>query len=179
MLACLSLPWEFLRLYQKAVANRAAVASTGLLAECKPDSLSTLQTVQVWLSQQLAWSHGDPCEKYYYAMFVDPVWEITPLMVLTSALARGLVEPAEVVLGGAGRGLRAFLLHVPLPWHPLLLLAALTLTLLALAMTCRYRLAFPLVFRLEPRSPHPARPGPHGPGVGAGPAAGRERQRPS
>ncbi|KAK7478036.1 hypothetical protein BaRGS_00030712, partial [Batillaria attramentaria] len=77
---CISVPWEFLRLYQKAIGDRAAVASVGLPAECQPAALSLLQTLRMWLSQQLAWSHGNPCDRYYYAVFVDPLWEITPFM---------------------------------------------------------------------------------------------------
>ncbi|XP_070208379.1 uncharacterized protein [Littorina saxatilis] len=80
-LLCVSIPWEFCRLYQAAIGNRAAVASEGVPAECSVESLSLLQTLKVWLSRQLAWSHDNPCERYFNAMFVDPLWDVTPFMV--------------------------------------------------------------------------------------------------
>ncbi|XP_076438110.1 uncharacterized protein LOC143277208 [Babylonia areolata] len=152
-LLCLSLPWEFCRLYQLAVANKAAVASAGVPLGCSPEQLSLLQTLTLWLSRQLAWSHGNPCDRYYQAMFVDPLWEITPVMVLTSVMTRAIVHPAETLASGLGRALRHFFTEIPLHWQPVCLLLIVTFTFVLLLLACSYRFSIPMLLRIEPRTP--------------------------
>ena len=52
----------------------------GVPKECYPDQMTITQSIRYWLLLQLSWQH-DPCEKYHKALLVDPLWEITPLMV--------------------------------------------------------------------------------------------------
>ncbi|KAL8607731.1 hypothetical protein ACOMHN_039404 [Nucella lapillus] len=152
LLLCLSLPWEFYHLYQLAVANKAAVASAGIPMECSTEPQSWFQTFAHWLSRQLAWSHGNPCDLYFQAIFVDPLWEITPIMVLTSMVTRSLLYPVETLASGLGRALRRFFTHIPLQWQPPCLALLLALLFLLLFFSCRYSFSS-MLFRMEPRTP--------------------------
>ncbi|XP_052085840.1 uncharacterized protein LOC127723311 [Mytilus californianus] len=74
-----SIPWEYVRLFQIEVAKRMAVMGKGVPSECYPERMTITESVRYWMLLQLSWQH-DPCEKYHTALLVDPLWEITPLM---------------------------------------------------------------------------------------------------
>ena len=52
----------------------------GTPIECSPDRMSVMQKFGYWMEYHFSWNHN-PCEKYYKTVLVDPVWEISPLMV--------------------------------------------------------------------------------------------------
>ncbi|ESO86083.1 hypothetical protein LOTGIDRAFT_167589 [Lottia gigantea] len=148
-----SVPWEFVRLYQQEISKRAASVSVGAHDECTERSTSVFQSIKVFLQWQFSWSQLDKCERYYYHLLVDPLWELTPLLVISSALTRCLLHPMELLFSGLGRSFRAFFVEIPAQWQPVLLVI-LTLVLLALMlMTCSYRLQIPLLFNIEPKTP--------------------------
>ncbi|CAL1547284.1 unnamed protein product, partial [Lymnaea stagnalis] len=54
----------------------------GFPPECNPQSQSLFESITSLLRYQFSWSYRhDPCKKYYHALLVDPLWEVTPLMV--------------------------------------------------------------------------------------------------
>ncbi|XP_029468877.1 uncharacterized protein LOC115097309 isoform X2 [Rhinatrema bivittatum] len=75
----LTVPWEWVRLYQIEVAKKMAVLSEGFPKTCYSENLSFWETVRVWLSWHFTWAN-DSCETYYQALMVNPFWEVTPLM---------------------------------------------------------------------------------------------------
>ncbi|XP_063815444.1 uncharacterized protein LOC135055374 isoform X2 [Pseudophryne corroboree] len=81
LILCLfvSIPWEWVRLYQIEVAKKASVLSEGYSRSCYQADLSFWETLKVWLSWNFSWER-DSCESYYKALMVDPFWEVTPLM---------------------------------------------------------------------------------------------------
>ncbi|XP_066442813.1 uncharacterized protein [Eleutherodactylus coqui] len=81
LILCLliSIPWEWVRLYQIEVAKKATILSEGYARSCYQQDLSLWETLKIWLSWNFSWD-GDSCDSYYRAMMVDPLWEVTPLM---------------------------------------------------------------------------------------------------
>ncbi|WAR17217.1 Y057-like protein [Mya arenaria] len=148
----LSIPWEFVRLYQSMVAEKVTQMNTGIPVECMPDQMTILQSVQSWLRWHFSWS-PDPCLQYHKALLVDPVWHVSPLMVLSSAFSHCILHPCELLLGGLGRSLRVFFSEIPSPWQLPLLIIIVCFLLLIVIMCFGYRLHLPLLFKIEPKTP--------------------------
>lgn len=144
----LSLPWEFIRMYQNEVAKKSAVLYAGIPPECFPENMGMAQSFKFWLMWVVSWEH-DPCKKYHYALMVDPVWEITPIMVLSSAFTRCIMKPLELVCSGIGQCLKLILTEVPLHWQPLVMTILNLTVVILLVMTCSYRISMPLL-KIEP-----------------------------
>ncbi|XP_075441345.1 uncharacterized protein LOC142486774, partial [Ascaphus truei] len=89
MVLCLfvTIPWEWVRLYQIEVAKKTTVLSEGYSNSCYREDHSFWEAVKVWLSWNFSWDK-DSCEKYYKALIVDPVWEVTPLMGYSNSCYR-------------------------------------------------------------------------------------------
>ncbi|KAK6959710.1 chloride channel clic-like protein 1 [Biomphalaria glabrata] len=150
----LSIMWEFVRLYQSKVAERAAAIVKGIPADCDPHSMSVYQSLKEFLRRHFSWAHGaDACNDYYYALLVDPLWDVSPLMVISSVLSQGLLYPLELTCSSFGRGVRFFFQEIPSQWQLLILVIGLFMSLLTLLMLCRYRVHVPLLFKLEPVTP--------------------------
>ncbi|KAK3087354.1 hypothetical protein FSP39_004995 [Pinctada imbricata] len=88
----ISLPWEYVRLYQMEVAKRMATIQQGAPAECIPQSMGMYQSLKYWLQWHFSWQ-TDPCEQFHRALMVDPLWEVPPMMVLSTALSRCITIP--------------------------------------------------------------------------------------
>lgn len=148
----LSLPWEFIRLYQTVVAEKVTHTTWGIPAECVPEKTSVIQSVKSWLRWQFSWS-TDPCLQYQKALLVDPIWQVSPLRVLSSAFSHCIVYPIETILGGLGRALRAFFSEIPTQWQPFLFVITVVFILLTLVMWFGYRIHLPFILRFEPKTP--------------------------
>ncbi|MEE6511489.1 hypothetical protein FKM82_018038 [Ascaphus truei] len=136
MVLCLfvTIPWEWVRLYQIEVAKKTTVLSEGYSNSCYREDHSFWEAVKVWLSWNFSWDK-DSCEKYYKALIVDPVWEVTPLMVISSAIGRMVIHPVEQMGHMTGRSLRNIMKEIPSQWQPLVMLfmPLISVTLLAAA----------------------------------------------
>ncbi|XP_045182605.2 uncharacterized protein LOC123541252 isoform X2 [Mercenaria mercenaria] len=148
----LTIPWEFIRLYQSAVAEKIAHMAAGTPAECIPEQMSVTQSVKSWLRWQFSWG-PDPCQQYQKALLVDPLWHVTPSKVISSAFTHCIVYPVEILLGGLGRALRLFFSEIPPLWQPVMLVIIVIFCLLTLVMWFEYRIHLPLLFKFEPRTP--------------------------
>ncbi|XP_073438579.1 uncharacterized protein [Dendrobates tinctorius] len=84
LILCLfiSVPWEWVRLYQIEVAKKATILSEGYARSCYQQDRSFWENLKIWLSWNFSWD-SDSCESYYKALMVDPLWEVTPLMNYT------------------------------------------------------------------------------------------------
>ncbi|GFO01789.1 chloride channel clic-like protein 1 [Plakobranchus ocellatus] len=163
MATAVSIPWEFYRLYHKAVAARASTILQGLPEECDGQSKTLLSSLWSFFQAQFSWRHeSDLCFQYHYALFVDPIWELTPLMVLSSMLSRCILHPLELISSTMGKSLRAFFSEIPLQWQPVLMLVAVMIAILLILTLTRYRLVIPLLLRIEPKTPATT-PDIHGP----------------
>ncbi|XP_071141681.1 uncharacterized protein [Mytilus edulis] len=147
-----SIPWEYVRLFQIEVAKRMAVMGKGVPSECYPERMTITESVRYWMLLQLSWQH-DPCEKYHTALLVDPLWEITPLMVLSSVITRSLLHPIELFFGGIGKSFRLFFNEIPAQWQPIMLIVIVVVSLLSIVMLCGYRISLPLILKIEPKTP--------------------------
>ncbi|XP_066558646.1 chloride channel CLIC-like protein 1 isoform X2 [Amia ocellicauda] len=107
----LSVPWEWVRLYQIEMAKKMAVLSEGWPQYCSTQDLSYWDSLKAWFSSHFTW-RGEACERYQRALMVEPFWEVTPLMALASAVSRVVVQPMELGAQAVGRSLRLFMLEV-------------------------------------------------------------------
>ncbi|XP_064606979.1 uncharacterized protein LOC135471616 isoform X2 [Liolophura sinensis] len=151
--ALLSIPWEFIRLYQKEQAKRAALVYAGLPPDCDPYKLTVWQTIKTSFLWHFSWTDHNHCEKYYHAVLVDPLWEVTPMVVLSSALARCVLHPLEMISNSLGRSVKLFFSQIPSQWQPIFIVVILLSFLTILLMTCRYRIKMPMFLLIEPRTP--------------------------
>ncbi|KAM4691991.1 chloride channel CLIC-like protein 1 [Rhinophrynus dorsalis] len=117
----ISIPWEWVRLYQIEVAKKTTVLSEGYAKSCYSQDLSLWETVKVWLSWNFSWN-SNFCEDYYKALIVDPFWEVTPLMAISSAIGRLIVHPLELLSHMVGRILRNIMKEIPSHWQLLVFL---------------------------------------------------------
>ncbi|OCT60237.1 chloride channel CLIC-like protein 1 isoform X1 [Xenopus laevis] len=123
----ISVPWEWVRLYQMEVAKKTSVLSEGYRRQCDGQDLSLWETIRVLLSWNFSWA-SNSCEDYYKAIIVDPFWEVTPLMAIGSAVTRTTIHPLELLSHVLGRSLRNIMKEIPSQWQlPVFLLFPLTL----------------------------------------------------
>lgn len=148
----ISIPWEYVRLFQIEVAKRMAVMEKGVPKECYPDKMTISQSIRYWLLMQLSWQH-DPCEKYHKALLVDPLWEITPLMVVSSVVTRSLLHPVELFFSGIGKSFKLFFNEIPAQWQPVMLITMTIIFILTAVMVCGYKITLPLLIKIEPKTP--------------------------
>ncbi|XP_030068377.1 uncharacterized protein LOC115476245 [Microcaecilia unicolor] len=113
----LTVPWEWVRLYQIEVAKKMAVLSEGFAKNCNSENPSFWEMVRICLSWHFAWAN-DSCEVYYRALMVNPFWEVTPLMAISSAVSRIIVHPLELLSQEMGKSLRNVMKEVPSQWQP-------------------------------------------------------------
>ncbi|XP_060590348.1 uncharacterized protein LOC132745443 isoform X4 [Ruditapes philippinarum] len=149
----LTIPWEFIRLYQSAVAEKVALMTAGTPVECIPHQMTPWHSLKSWWRTQFSWMASDPCYQYHKALLVDPLWEVTPLKVISSAFSHCVVYPFEVLLGGFGRALRLFFAEIPAHWQPFMFIALVIFGILSLVMVFGYRIHLPLLFKFEPKTP--------------------------
>jgi len=144
-----SLPWEFIRLYQEAIAKKAKSVPTQCLSEISP---SGWQSLIGWIFSPFSWGDVD-CEEYRYTLYTDPFWEVTPVMVVSSLVCRCILLPVERVSRGLGDSLRFLLHRVPWQWQPVIMLLGTGMIILCVAMVLRYRVTLPFLLHLSPSSP--------------------------
>ncbi|CAH2303209.1 Hypothetical predicted protein [Pelobates cultripes] len=116
-----SIPWEWVRLYQIEVAKKTTILSEGYSNSCYTDGLSFWRTIKVWLAWNFSWG-SDACQDYYKALLVDPFWEVTPLMAISSAISRIVLHPVELTSHAIGRSIRNLMKEIPSQWQPLIFL---------------------------------------------------------
>ncbi|XP_063407130.1 uncharacterized protein LOC134690898 [Mytilus trossulus] len=148
----ISIPIEYVRLFQTEAAKRMAVMGKGVPSECYPEQMTVTESVRYWMVSQLSWQH-DPCEKYHTAILVDPLWEITPLMVLSSVITRSLLHPIELFFEGIGKSLRLFFNEIPAQWQPVMLIIIVVVSLLTIVIMCGYKIKLPFILHIEPNTP--------------------------
>lgn len=76
----ISIPWEWLRLYQKKFAEKQAEFIKEIPSHCAPKNMTVSERVSLWVTDLLSWRE-DSCVKYQEAILVDPVWEVSPSVV--------------------------------------------------------------------------------------------------
>ncbi|XP_064652881.1 uncharacterized protein LOC135503297 [Lineus longissimus] len=135
ILLSLGIPWEFIRMYQDAVAKRAAVMQKGMPPECFPHQMTILQTLKSFLLQLLSWNY-DPCEKYHRMLLVDPIWDVNPSKVITNCF----LYPFEMLSSTIGQSLTNFFEKIPSQLQLFFFGLLALLVVMVLVMTCGYRI---------------------------------------
>jgi hypothetical protein len=93
---------------------------------------------------------ADPCEEYYAAAMVDPLWEVSILDAITETVCRLVVRPVEALGTALGRFFTNVIDPIPFAWKlPILILCVLILVI-ALLLYCRYEVGCPLLFYIKP-----------------------------
>ncbi|XP_061196030.1 uncharacterized protein LOC133204286 [Saccostrea echinata] len=148
----LSIPFEYMRLYQEQVAKKVAVMKVGAPRECVPQEMNFMESLKYWINWELSWVH-DPCEKYHKAMLVDPLWEISPLLVLWSALVRGILHPIELFFSSIGKSFKLFFSEIPAQWQPFMFILIVFVFVVVMVMSFSYRISLPFILKIEPKTP--------------------------
>lgn len=147
----ISIPMEYMRMYQEQVATKVAHMKGGIPKECVPEEMNFMKTVKHWISWELSWIH-EPCEKYHKALMVDPMYEISPLNVLWSVLVRGILHPIELLFSSVGKCLKLFFNEIPAQWQLLMFVLMVVVLIVVIMAACNYRLSLPFV-KIEPKTP--------------------------
>lgn len=59
-----------------------ALSTQGAPPGCSSENWTLFESIRSVLVSQFSWTHAhDPCQEYYYALLVDPLWEVNPAMV--------------------------------------------------------------------------------------------------
>ena len=81
----LSIPWEWGRLYKMELAKKTAKSMTDIPEQCFPKKLTMFKSLKLWFEDTFTF-RDDECVKYHEAILVDPLLEVSPSQVCTSAL---------------------------------------------------------------------------------------------
>lgn len=76
----LSIPWEWVRLYQKEYAAKEAQLIKDIPNRCATRIMTFTERMSLWVTGLLSWKQ-DECIKYQEAILVDPMWEVSPSVV--------------------------------------------------------------------------------------------------
>ncbi|XP_051866673.1 chloride channel CLIC-like protein 1 isoform X2 [Pristis pectinata] len=93
----ISFGWNWVFLYKTAFAKRQAN-----VAKLEPDKLVCAGVQKMdWKGSLFEWFRrtwtlqDDPCEKYYEALLVDPIWEVPPAKALMLTITTLITEPLK------------------------------------------------------------------------------------
>ncbi|KAI0210680.1 hypothetical protein LSAT2_004569 [Lamellibrachia satsuma] len=141
----ISYVWEFIRIYQIERAKKATVLFKGLPLACQPDVMSWWQTLKTWTLSLVSWDQQDPCEKYHLALLVDPVWDVTPPVVLTSVFTRWFTDLMPQFSSAIGQSFQQLFGKLPIQWQPIVFVFGVVLIVLLMLMSCGYRISSPFL----------------------------------
>ncbi|KAL4218385.1 hypothetical protein ACF0H5_023122 [Mactra antiquata] len=147
----ISIPWEFIRLYQHRVAEKISATAMGIPDECKTYNLTYAQHFKSFLRWYLSWS-PDICAQYHKAVYADPFFEVNPAMAITSVISNCIIYPFEIMCASLGRGFKEFFSHIPAQWQPIMLIIFVILLIIFLTMLFSYELNL-FGLKLKPETP--------------------------
>ena len=107
-----SFVWQWIQLYQKALAARQMTLSK-TPNECvymKNEDQLTITSVFTSFIKSFT-SLDKKCEDYYRALMVDPIFEINPLVAISSTLSEALFAPISIFGDQLGKGLSNFYVY--------------------------------------------------------------------
>ena len=67
-------------MYKSALSNKVATPIKEIPPECFPNKMPALDRIMLWLKDQFS-TGPEQCALYHEAILVDPLWEVSPLMV--------------------------------------------------------------------------------------------------
>eukprot|EP00794_Sanderia_malayensis_P008147 gene8147-9018_t len=126
-----SIPWEWMRMYKKALAKKAR--DSHMNSDCINSTLSMIGLAKWWLQDTFSFSDSQ-CSKYYDALLVDPHWEVTPGQAITATFSRMFLEPFLHIAEYTGKCFRLIFKEVPLQWQPFLLIAIFVIILFSIGI---------------------------------------------
>ncbi|XP_028416186.1 chloride channel CLIC-like protein 1 [Dendronephthya gigantea] len=141
LLFMISIPWEWFRLYRKQFAEKQADLIKHIPKHCAPEIMSIAERISLWMTGLFAW-RDDDCIKYQEAILVDPVWEVSPSLALSITATRLFFKPLEYVADSCGRSLKAFFIHIPTVWQPIMVILMTIFLLLFILLMTKSRIKF-------------------------------------
>ncbi|CAB4022957.1 Hypothetical predicted protein, partial [Paramuricea clavata] len=141
LLFIVSIPWEWFRLYRKEYAEKQAELVKKMPSHCASKNMTITERMSLWMTGLLSWSVDD-CIKFQEAILVDPVWEVSPSVALSTTVTRLLFKPLEYVAHSCGRSLNAFLEKVPTVWQPIMFVLITIFLLLFILLFTKSRIKF-------------------------------------
>ena len=151
-----SVPWSWLHLYENTVAKKEATLARVGSRDCSRETsnrgaVSALLSVLTGLVSVNA-RPDDACSKRYRAVYVTPLWSVSPSTAVVVTLVRLVVEPVEYASVALNRCVVALLNGLPIlfQWW---VLATCTIGGLLLTFACfRYGLSVCGLLVIEPQA---------------------------
>ena len=67
-------------MYKSALSKKTAASLKDIPPECSPNKMTAWSSIRLWLKDHFS-TESDQCAIYHEAILVDPIWEVSPLMV--------------------------------------------------------------------------------------------------
>ena len=67
-------------MYQSALSKKTANYLKEIPPGCFPNEMTAWNSIRLWLKDYFS-TESDQCALYHNAIIVDPIWEVSPLMV--------------------------------------------------------------------------------------------------
>lgn len=90
------------------------------------------------------------CDKWTKALFVDPLWEVTPLNALAVTMSQFVLTPVYIFADHANRVFLVLFRNVPLVFVPILILLVVYIMTLFVLTWRGYRVSIPWLLDVEP-----------------------------
>ncbi|GIY28772.1 chloride channel CLIC-like protein 1 [Caerostris darwini] len=143
-----SIFWHWMHLYQQRQAlKHAELSSMTIPTECRKNDFGLIEHFQEYIKSFFT---SNECAKYYEALMVDPVWEVSFTMAASEAVTAMLFQP----LSAASRAVNLALKQLFDGLSIFVIIPVMIFIFLLLIMLCNYRVKLPFFMgALEPHTP--------------------------
>ena len=140
-----SVPYEYLRLYQEAIAERNAKLNKRIPDGCLGGGPSLWDTFLAQFS-----FHDDQCLEWHLAYTSSPLLMVSPAKAFSVAFTKFFTGPLVEIAGSFSKSFSALLIGVPVQWQLPLILVSLFLFLVLLCIGCGYSFNFTPFISFKP-----------------------------
>ena len=140
-----SVPYEYMRLYHKAIGERNAKLSQTVPADCLQNEKSYLSTFLDQFS-----FHDDHCLEWHLALTSSPLLMVSPATAFSVAFANFFTGPFVEISKAFSKAFSVLLIDIPVQWQIPLILISLFLLLVTLCIGCGYSFNFTPLISFKP-----------------------------
>jgi len=148
----LSVTMTWANMYMKAAAKKQAT-----LARLGNVPKACLLEKQGWKSASVDFVRGlfnrkvDPCEEYYAAAMVDPLWEVSILDAITETVCQLVIRPCSTMGIILGNFYSNIIDPIPFAWKIPVMVIATILLLFLMLLCCGYEISIPFILKIAPQ----------------------------
>lgn len=147
----LSVTMTWANMYMNAAAKKQAT-----LARLGNVPKACLLEKQGWASASVDFVRGlfnrkvDPCEEYYAAAMVDPLWEVSILDAITETVCQLIIRPCSALGIILGNFYSNIIDPIPFAWKIPVAIIATILLLFLMLLCCGYEISIPFILKIAP-----------------------------